>query len=140
MNQHRLVKTPEDQLRDRDFNRYCANVLKKIKVDYAITNVELGRLAGKDPAYASKAQNGTLNQKNYISIIRGLPLPARKEYIQKVFFDPIPEFLPPEVRERIDKKVAERKQKTQSLRSDSPNMEATNLQAEGLAAPPPVGT
>ena len=98
-------------LRDLDFTQYCANVLKKIKVDYAITNVELGKLAGKDPSYASKAQNGTLNQRNYIIIIRALPESARKEYIQKIFFDPIPESLPPEVRAKIDRQVAQRKQR-----------------------------
>lgn len=121
MNQHRLIKSPEDQLRDRDFVQYCANALKKVKVDYAITNKELGRLAGKDPSYASRAQNGTLNQINYITIIRALPVPAREEYIQKVFFEPIPESLPPEVREKIDKKVAERKEKRANRSAESSN-------------------
>lgn len=109
MNYQRLVKSPQEQLRDRDFVKYCANVLKKIKIDYEITNVELGKRSGLDPAYASKTQNGTVNQKNYIRIIRGLPEAARRDYVQKIFFDPIPELLPSDVRDRIDKKVRERK-------------------------------
>ena len=81
-------------------------------LDHEIDNSSLAALAQVDPSYVSRLRNGTLNQRNYIAVIRGLPPAARREYVNRIFFDDIPTQLSPEIMGKIEEKVAKRRKKS----------------------------
>lgn len=99
------ICSPEDIRRKRVFAWFCGNALKKVMIDHAVDNIKLSELSGQAKSNVSKARNGVLSQRNYIHLIRALPEAARTDYLNKVFFDPIPEDLPPEVIEIFERKA-----------------------------------
>jgi predicted transcriptional regulator len=109
--------------RERILVWFCGNTLKKVMIDFDIDNPSLAALAGVDPSYVSRLRNGTLNQRNFIKVIRGLPIAARKEYVDRIFFADIPEKLSPDILAKIEAKVAKRQarqNRQDSVEEDSP--------------------
>ncbi len=70
---------------DQAFMRFCNKALKNVMVDHELSNIKLAELAGVGRSRISNLRTGSLSQRNYIKVIRALPLAARKEYLAKVF-------------------------------------------------------
>ena len=112
MNNANIPKSAERIEREQAIVWFCGLTLRRVMDEHAIDNIKLAELAGVDKSYVSRARNGTLNQRNYVILIRGLPVDARKDYLDRLYFAPIPEKLAPEVR----KKIADRAKKNRERR------------------------
>lgn len=101
---------------ERILTWHWGKILKQVMLDAGIDNIELANLAKTTTSSIGKLRNGSLSQRNYIKVIRSLPVATRKEYLEKVFFGEIPEKLPKDVREKFDKKAERQRKKARSDR------------------------
>jgi hypothetical protein len=69
---------------------FCNRALTRVMLEHDISNNQLAELAEIDPSRISTLRNGVVSLQNYVIIIRALPPQARKEYLDLVFFSPIP--------------------------------------------------
>jgi hypothetical protein len=70
---------------EKKFVDSCGKLLKKLMLEYDITNINLAALAEMPEPYISRLRNGSLSQRNFIKIIRALPTAPRIDYLVKVF-------------------------------------------------------
>jgi hypothetical protein len=102
------LKSASQLEQNRLLSWFCGKTLKQVMIDHGIDNIELAKLAQVDRSVVSRLRNGNLSQLNYVIVIRALPPEARKQYLDRIFFDPLPEKLAPEIKEKIAEKVKKR--------------------------------
>jgi transcriptional regulator with XRE-family HTH domain len=79
------IEEQEKIIQETKFIDLCGKILKKIMLEHDLTNIKLAGLAKLPEPYISRLRNGSLAQRNYIKIIRALPIAARIDYLFKVF-------------------------------------------------------